>query len=59
MRRQAHGASRCQHTGADDTVRLFVSDFISRFQMRFNERGRPRAHRYMDDAARELASAAN
>ncbi len=59
MRRQAQGASRCQHAGADDTVRLFVSDFIGRFQMRFDKRRRPRPHRSHTDAARELASAAN
>jgi hypothetical protein len=40
-------------------VRLFVSDFISWFQMWFDERCRPRAHRYVTNAARELASAAN
>ena len=33
MCRQAHDASRCQHTSADDTVRLLVSDFIIRFQV--------------------------
>jgi len=59
MRRQEHGASRCQHAGADDTVRLFVSDFIGWFQVRFNEHCCPRAHRYVSDATREFASAPN
>src|SRR5581483_4087657 len=58
MRRHPQGASRCQHVGVDNTVRLLVLDFMGRFQMWFNEGVLPGTHRYASNVVRELASTA-
>src|SRR4051794_31244783 len=59
MRRQAHGASRRQHVGADWTDCLSVSRFMELLEVRFNESGGPGAHRPAAYALRELAPSAD
>lgn len=55
MRTHAHGASRCQHVGADGAAPLLLSDFISECCLRVDESGCPFTHCAATYAAGELA----